>query len=100
LISGSYDGTLRLWDVATGEAVRVFRGHRDFVMAVGISPDERLAVSGSFDESVRIWELETGECLWMLRGERPYEGMNIDGANGLTSAQIASLKELGAIERF
>jgi WD40 repeat protein len=100
LLSGSYDGTLRLWDATTGETLQLFRGHSDFVMSVDVSPDGRLAVSGSFDETVRIWELESGKCLRVLRGERPYEGMNVAGAKGLTSAQIASLKELGAIESF
>lgn len=100
LLSGSYDGTLRLWDTASGKTVKVFRGHRDFVMSVDISPDGRLAVSGGFDETVRVWEIETGECLWTLRGKRPYEGVNIAGAKGLSTAQVASLKELGAVEYF
>lgn len=34
----------------------------------------------------------------MLQAPRPYEGMNINGITGLTAAQIASLKALGAVE--
>jgi len=33
----------------------------------------------------------------MLMGERLYEGMNIQGATGLTNAQNLTLKELGAM---
>jgi transcriptional regulator with XRE-family HTH domain len=39
-----------------------------------------------------------GECLQTLRADRPYERMNITGATGLTEAQKASLRALGAVE--
>ncbi len=108
LISASYDHTLRLWDISaslntsvtSGETLRIFQGHTGMIMSVAVSSDGRRAVSGSYDETVRIWDLQSGECLQIMRGERPYEGMNIAGTKGLNPAQIASLKELGAVERF
>jgi hypothetical protein len=42
--------------------------------------------------------LQTGECLKTLRSDRPYERMNITGVKGLTEAQKATLKALGAVE--
>lgn len=39
-----------------------------------------------------------GRCLKTLRADRPYEGMNITGVTGVTEAQKASLKTLGALE--
>src|SRR5207237_809835 len=36
-LSGSYDGTLRLWDVATGQELRSFTGHTGPLMAVAFS---------------------------------------------------------------
>jgi hypothetical protein len=42
--------------------------------------------------------VQTGECLRTLRSARPYERMNITGATGLTAAQVATLKALGAVE--
>jgi hypothetical protein len=45
-----------------------------------------------------LWDVETGECLRTLRAERLYEGMNITGVTGLTEAQKATLKALGAVE--
>jgi hypothetical protein len=42
--------------------------------------------------------IETGECVKTLRSDRPYERMNITGVKGLTNAEIATLKALGAVE--
>lgn len=49
-------------------------------------------------ETIRLWNPNTGKCLRVLRPERIYESMNITGATGITSAQQATLKGLGAIE--
>ncbi len=54
--------------------------------------------SGSFDETIKLWDLETGECLQTLRADRLYEGMNITGVTGLSEAQKATQKALGAVE--
>ena len=45
-----------------------------------------------------FWDVQTGECLKTLRIDRPYELMNITGVKGLTEAQKATLKALGAVE--
>lgn len=58
-----------------------------------------ILISGSFDETIRFWDFQTGECLQTLRTPRPYDGMDITGATGLTQAQKATLKALGAVER-
>jgi WD40 repeat protein len=54
-LSGSGDETLRLWDVATGEPVRVFQGHRGQVYSVTFSPDGQYVLSGSRDGTLRLW---------------------------------------------
>lgn len=48
---------------------------------------------------MKLWDVETGECLRTFWAQRPYEGMDITGATGLTDAQKATLKALGAIDR-
>jgi WD40 repeat protein len=73
-------------------------GHRSTVGTVVWSPDGQTCISGSNDETIMLWDVSTGECLQTLRSDRPYEGMNITGITGVTQAQKATLKTLGAIE--
>lgn len=96
LFSGSDDGTIRQWDVASGECVNTLSGHRDLVRSIALSPDGKLLASGSQDETLKLWELETNQCIQTLSGDRPYEQMDITGATGLTIAQTAALIALGA----
>jgi WD40 repeat protein len=58
--SGSYDGTVRLWDAETGKELHRFEGHKGVVMSIAISPDGRFLVSGggyNDDNSVRVWRV-------------------------------------------
>lgn len=60
LLTGE-NAVLRLWDVATGEQLREFIGHTEYVTALTFSPDGRYILSGSADKTVRMWDVETGE---------------------------------------
>jgi WD40 repeat protein len=92
------DQTLRLWDVNNGTCLKTFSGHSHWVSSVAFSPDDKTLASGSYDGAIRIWEKQADECLHMLRSDRPYERMNITQVKGLTEAQKATLRSLGAIE--
>jgi WD40 repeat protein len=98
LAGGSDDQTVRLWEVRTGQCLKTLRGHTEKVWPVAFSSDGQTIVSGSQDETLKIWNVKTGECLKTLVAARPYEGMNITGVTGLTEAQKAMLKTLGAVE--
>jgi hypothetical protein len=67
-LSGSYDDTLRLWDVNTGDCLRTFEGHTNAVTSVNLSGDGRYVLSGSDDKTLRLWDVETGECLRTFEG--------------------------------
>jgi WD40 repeat protein len=67
-LSGSGDGTLRLWDLATGKTLRTLKGHTDRVRTVAVLADGSPALSGSFDNTLRLWDLATGATLRTLEG--------------------------------
>ncbi|MBD2067173.1 NACHT domain-containing protein [Leptolyngbya sp. FACHB-671] len=114
LASGSFDQTIKLWDLPTKTCTQTLRGHTSLVSALGFASSQSLfetipedesdestdfiLLSGSFDERIKLWNVETAECLQTLRAARPYEGMVITDVVGLTEAQKATLKALGAVE--
>jgi guanine nucleotide-binding protein subunit beta-2-like 1 protein len=64
-LSGSWDGTLRLWDLNTGLTTRRFVGHDKDVLSVAFSADNRQIVSSSRDKSIKLWNT-LGECKYTI----------------------------------
>jgi WD40 repeat protein/transcriptional regulator with XRE-family HTH domain len=70
LVSGHEDGTVRIWDAATGSAIRVLKGHPATVGSVAIRSDGKVIASASEhdDGAVRLWDIESGAPLRVLEG--------------------------------
>jgi WD40 repeat protein len=85
------------WDVQIGQCLQVLTEHTGCVWSVNFSPDVQRLASGSDDRTIKLWDVATGRCIRTLMSDRLYEGMNIQGARGLTNAQKATLRSLGAI---
>ncbi len=98
ITSADGDGVIKLWKVKTGECFMSWQGHSNPIDSIVFSSDDQTIATGSRDETIKLWDTETGKCLKTLIAPRPYEGMNITGVTGLSEAQKASLKELGAVE--
>jgi len=67
-LSGSWDGTLRLWNLASGKTTRRFIGHKKDVLSVAFSSDNRQIVSGSRDKTIKLWNT-IGECKYTIAAD-------------------------------
>ncbi|KIO23425.1 hypothetical protein M407DRAFT_78084 [Tulasnella calospora MUT 4182] len=66
LITGSYDRTVRVWNMETGQEVHRLLGHTRAVRALQF--DECKLVTGSMDRTLRLWNWRTGQCIRTLEG--------------------------------
>lgn len=62
LVSGSRDGSVRLWDMRSRQCIHTYSGHSDSVLDVKCSATEPQLVSSSQDTTVRVWDLPGGRC--------------------------------------
>ena len=100
LATGSLDQTVRLWEVSSGRCVHVLPhpSRLDTPIAFVPSSHSHQLVTGDAAGHLRLWDAKTGTCLRTWAIPRPYENLDITDAVGLTSAQRASLYQLGAID--
>jgi WD40 repeat protein len=77
LVTGSWDGTARLWDMSAKDPAAspiVLHGHESAVYAVRISPDNHWLVTGSFDRTARLWDLNAKDPAASSTVLRGHEG--------------------------
>jgi WD40 repeat protein len=70
LASGSEDTELRLWEVATGKALRRFRGHTERIDQMALSPDGKVLASSCLGDALRWWATATGKEIRSLPIEK------------------------------
>src|SRR5262249_850962 len=66
LVSSSWDGTLRLWEVPTARELRRFDANAGYVCPLALSGDGKLLLSGGNDRTTRLWDVRTGRELRRL----------------------------------
>jgi WD40 repeat protein/serine/threonine protein kinase len=105
LLCGLRDGSLRLFDVDSGQLLRHLKGHEQFVVAAALSADGRLALSGARDVfleegrsrpdwSVRLWDAERGvelRCNPDVVGGVWAVALSADGRRALAAGQDGSV---------
>ncbi|MBV9228420.1 MAG: NACHT domain-containing protein, partial [Chloroflexi bacterium] len=70
LVSGSWDDTIKLWDVASG-ALLWSSWHTNGVQSLAVAPDGVLLATGGNDATVKLWDLQSGTLLQTLSHPSP-----------------------------
>ncbi|ORY20270.1 WD40-repeat-containing domain protein [Naematelia encephala] len=92
-VSGSYDATVRVWDIVTGKCLQILQGHEQKVYSIVYDRHRNRCASGSMDNTVKVWNVATGECLQTLNGHTSLVGVLGLSPNYIVSAAAdASLR--------
>ncbi len=68
LASSSFDKRIILWNVSTGEQIRLFTENTSAVMSIRFSPDGQTLASGNMDNKINLWDVNTGKKIRTLTG--------------------------------
>ena len=66
LATGSYDATIKIWDLDTGKELRTLQGHTMGIRCLQF--DDNKLISGSLDKTLKVWNWRTGECISTYNG--------------------------------
>ena len=93
LVSGSYDCTVRVWKISTGETVHRLTGHTQKVYSVVLDHKRNRCISGSMDNLVKVWSLDTGTVLFNLEGHSSLVGLlDLQGDRLVSAAADSTLR--------
>jgi WD40 repeat protein len=65
LISGCYDGSIKIWDRKNGECIKTINDHTKVVREIFINSNDKL-VTNSLDQTIRCFDLNSFDCLWKI----------------------------------
>nr|KAF6493542.1 apoptotic peptidase activating factor 1 [Rousettus aegyptiacus] len=79
LLSWSFDGTVKVWNITTGRMEKDFVCHQDTVLSCDVSPDATKFSSTSADKTAKIWNASNGELLHLCAPISVEEGAATHG---------------------
>jgi WD domain, G-beta repeat/NB-ARC domain len=65
-VSAAFANELKIWELQSGNCLRILKGHSGTVTAIAISRNGRMAVSASSDRALKLWYIQSGNCLRTL----------------------------------
>jgi tetratricopeptide (TPR) repeat protein len=68
LVSGSWDKTVKLWQMNTRQEIQTLTGHSEDLRCVVVSPDGQTIASCGEDKVIKLWQLSTGQEIRTLMG--------------------------------
>ncbi|XP_066489510.1 apoptotic protease-activating factor 1 isoform X2 [Tiliqua scincoides] len=68
LLSWSFDGTVKFWNIFTGELEKDIVCHEDTILSCAISPNATMFSTASADKTAKIWSSESSSLLHTLNG--------------------------------
>ena len=68
ILTCSWDKTIRRWNRLTGECIRTYTGHGDFVKGIVYDKKTKRIFSGSNDYTIIVWNADTGEQIGVIKG--------------------------------
>jgi F-box/WD-40 domain protein MET30 len=66
IMTGSYDATVKVWDIKTGKEIRTLTGHTAGIRCLQF--DDTKLITGSLDNTIKVWNWQTGELIRTLNG--------------------------------
>jgi small GTP-binding protein len=94
IVSGSFDRTIKIWDLESGQSRATFQSHLADLNDLAITPDGRIAISVSDDKTIKFWDLATGRCLATLEGHKELVGrvaISLDGKTVVSCSNDGTL---------
>lgn len=84
-----------LWDIASGDTIRTFRGHTSDILSALFLPGEQTIMTSSSDNTVRFWNTSSGSCLKTFNvGTKPVDAFDISPDGSILASAHGGEKEL------
>lgn len=91
--SGSYDSSIKVWDMASNSCIKTLKGHTDRVNSIAVSPDSSMIASASGDGTIILWDAAERSSIATLQNHsKPVKSVDF-----LSASMLASASDDGAV---